>query len=172
MSWSNFDYLQYKEWLDNACWSMTKVMPLSYFDLTYTVFLLLPFNIHIWNILVSNISNDFVVVSLYNNIYVYTIRNVCSKSRIIIWNKIKAHYTMNPNIHTCILTININQTRKYAYVTYFHFFNITRLEIGKYFWNMNSLMHIKLFFWLNPLMIFSNAMDSYPCIYPFMINDM
>ena len=127
MSWSNFDYLQYKEWLDNACWSMTKVMPLSYFDLTYMVFLLLSFDIHIWNILISNINNDFV--DLYNNISAYTIRNVCSKSRIIIWNKIKAHYTMNPNIHTCILTININQTRKYAYVTYFHFFNITRLEI-------------------------------------------
>ena len=35
---------------------------------------------------------------------------------------------MNLNIHTCIQTININQTRQYAYVTYFHFFIITRLK--------------------------------------------
>ena len=137
MSWSNFDYLQYKEWLDNACWSMTKVMPLSYFDLTYTVFQLLSFDIHIWNIMISNISDEFskwyiTMVSLHNNISAYTIRNVGSKSRIIIWNKIKARYRMNLNIHTCILTININQTRKYAYVTYFHFFNIARLEMRKY----------------------------------------
>ena len=139
----------------------------------YFCYCLLTFTYGIfWYLILAMTSSYLTMVSLFNNIYVYTIRNVCSKSRIIIWNKIKAHYTMNPNIHTCILTININQTRKYAYVTYFHFFNITRLEIGKYFWNMNSLMHIKLFFWLNPLMIFSNAMDSYPCIYPFMINDM
>ena len=50
-------------------------MPLSYFDLTYTIFQLLSFDIHIWNIMISNIPTNFQNDTLqwfpYTTIYLH-----------------------------------------------------------------------------------------------------